>query len=338
MATITVGINGMGVLGRQLLRYLATSSELDITVGLVNDPYMTFDNFIYLLKHDSIYGDFAVGPVDETAQTFTINGHIIHFVNKADVSVVPWSDQKVGYVIDCTGMNTKEQAQDFIDGGAKYVILTSPRQSDTSLHTFVPDVNTAVFTVDNTIITMSNIETQVASTILKLVDSNVGIQWAYLHSFTAYTNAQNTIDSFNDDYALGRAGAWNISPVGSSFKDVGIVLPALNGKTPGTSTRAPVIDGGMIVFDIWLSNPSTLSEIRELLKVNGTPLAYTEDSIVSSDVRESNYYTVLGKAIILDDTGTHVSISVMYDNIQAYVYSIVKMLQIMEQAKNTFNN
>ena len=51
-----IAINGMGRIGRLLLRRLIGHEEFDVVA--VNDT-MPVDNLAYLLKYDSVYGSFA---------------------------------------------------------------------------------------------------------------------------------------------------------------------------------------------------------------------------------------------------------------------------------------
>ena len=56
---IYVGINGMGVLGRRLLRMLVELSydnnyPAAIEIGQINDPNMNAEQLAYLLKHDRL--------------------------------------------------------------------------------------------------------------------------------------------------------------------------------------------------------------------------------------------------------------------------------------------
>ena len=58
-----IGINGMGVLGRRLLRMIVELSydknyPATFEIGQINDPNMTAAQLAYLLKHDTVYGAF----------------------------------------------------------------------------------------------------------------------------------------------------------------------------------------------------------------------------------------------------------------------------------------
>ena len=56
MSVARLGINGFGRIGR--LTFRAAMSSNHAKVMAVNDPFMDLDYLIYLLKYDSVHGNF----------------------------------------------------------------------------------------------------------------------------------------------------------------------------------------------------------------------------------------------------------------------------------------
>ena len=56
MSTLRLGINGFGRIGRLVMR--AAVANPNVRVMAINDPFMTVDYLVYLLKYDSVHGTF----------------------------------------------------------------------------------------------------------------------------------------------------------------------------------------------------------------------------------------------------------------------------------------
>ena len=55
---IKIGINGFGRIGRLVFR--AAVANPNVRVMAINDPFMTVDYLVYLLKYDSVHGKFSI--------------------------------------------------------------------------------------------------------------------------------------------------------------------------------------------------------------------------------------------------------------------------------------
>lgn len=53
---IKVGINGFGRIGRLVFRAAAANPE--IAVVAVNDPFIDLDYMVYMLRYDTVHGQF----------------------------------------------------------------------------------------------------------------------------------------------------------------------------------------------------------------------------------------------------------------------------------------
>lgn len=58
MSTLRLGINGFGRIGRLVFR--AAVANPNVRVMAINDPFMTVDYLVYLLKYDSVHGKFSI--------------------------------------------------------------------------------------------------------------------------------------------------------------------------------------------------------------------------------------------------------------------------------------
>ena len=74
-----VAINGFGRIGRSVFRVIAQRPESGIEIVAVND-LVPADNLAYLLKYDTLHGQFRVGDthavIEAGEDSFTVNGHV----------------------------------------------------------------------------------------------------------------------------------------------------------------------------------------------------------------------------------------------------------------------
>lgn len=57
MSVVRIGINGFGRVGRLVLRNCIERSNISV-VNQINDANMDIDHLMYLMKYDTIHGNF----------------------------------------------------------------------------------------------------------------------------------------------------------------------------------------------------------------------------------------------------------------------------------------
>jgi glyceraldehyde 3-phosphate dehydrogenase len=126
---VRVGINGMGRIGRDLLR-IATDRSAAVTdagfeVVAVNNLAKP-ETVAHLLKHDSTYGAWS-RTVEAARGLLDIDGHAIRILQQPGPEVLPWSDLGVDVVVEATGkFRTRTAAAAHLAAGARKVVITAP--------------------------------------------------------------------------------------------------------------------------------------------------------------------------------------------------------------------
>ncbi len=121
---IKVGINGFGRIGR--LSFRAGLARDDIEFVGINDPFMTPDYVAYMLRYDTVHGQFK-GSIEYDDNSVIVNGKKIPFFCEKNPADIPWGKVGADYIIDATGIfHEKIKAQAHIDAGAKKVIYSGP--------------------------------------------------------------------------------------------------------------------------------------------------------------------------------------------------------------------
>ena len=142
MATIKIGINGFGRIGRLVFRAACTNDNIEV-VG-IND-LVPVDYMAYMLKYDTMHGRFD-GTVDFNVEKsqLIVNGKAIRVTAEKDPANLKWNEVNAEYVVESTGLFlTKEKAEAHIAAGAKYVVMSAPSKDDTPM--FVCGVNTDTY-------------------------------------------------------------------------------------------------------------------------------------------------------------------------------------------------
>ena len=144
--TIKIGINGMGRIGRMVIRSIIENHKKNIKIQHINNR-SNLEICSKLIKHDSIHGKFNA-ELKVKKDKLIINDNNISFSQKSNIEDINWKKYNVDYVLECTGkFNSKEKLKSHIKNGAKKVIVSAPcRNSD----------NTVVFGVNENSLTKND--------------------------------------------------------------------------------------------------------------------------------------------------------------------------------------
>ena len=122
---IKVGINGMGRIGRMILRSLIERNNTNIEIKHINNKTNS-EVCSSLLKYDSVHGKFEADIVSERKHLI-INKNKITFSQETDIKKIDWKKYNVDYVFECTGkFNSKDKLKPHLINGAKKVIVSAP--------------------------------------------------------------------------------------------------------------------------------------------------------------------------------------------------------------------
>ncbi|MBC3514927.1 type I glyceraldehyde-3-phosphate dehydrogenase [Neobittarella massiliensis] len=332
---IKIGINGFGRIGRLVFRAGLDNPDYEF-VG-INDPFMTPDYCAYMLRYDTVHGQYK-GEISYTDDAIVVNGKEIKFYAEMDPANIPWGECGADYVVESTGVFcTTEKASAHIKAGAKKVVISAPAK-DKETPTFVCGVNLETYTKDMMVVSNASCTTNCLAPIAKVINDNYGIVEGLMTTVHSTTGTQKTVDGpSKKDWRGGRAAAGNIIPSSTgAAKATALVIPDLAGKLTGMSMRVPTLDVSVVDLTVKLAKPATYEDICAKMKeasetyLNGV-LGYTEDAVVSSDFygdpRTSIFDAKAG--IMLNDT--FVKLVSWYDNEWGYSNKVLKLISHMAE-------
>ena len=283
---VKVGINGFGRIGR--LAFRAMVNDPDIEVVAVND-LGSIAALAHLLKYDSNHGR-AFKDLEVTEEGFVVAGREVKVLNDREPANLPWGELGVEVVVESTGVFTDaDKAKAHIEAGAKKVLITEA--SDNADITLVYGVNNDAYDAEkHHVVSGSSCVGNALAPIVKVLSDEFGVDRGYMNTIHAYTNDQKILDLPHKDLRRARAAAMSMIPLANdAARSIGCILPELDGKLDGFTTRVPVQDGSMIDFTAELAREVSIEEVNAAVKaaaegpLNGV-LVYTEDPIVSIDV------------------------------------------------------
>lgn len=328
-----IAINGLGRIGRLILREYCRHRPANLELVAVND-LVSAENIAYLIQYDSVHRKFEQ-DVAFGDDHLTIDGTRIHFYHQADPHNLPWDQLGIDLVIDCTGVFTHHDKAAFHQqAGAKKVLISAP--ADTADLTLVVGVNDSAYDpAKHHIVSNASCTTNSLVPALKVLDAAVGIESVMVTTVHAYTVSQGMVDEPNKKMIRGRAGALNIIPTSTgSDKATELVLPQLKGKVSALALRVPVPDGAITDIVAVMKRSTTKEEINAALKAAAENeldgiLGFTTAPLVSTDILGDPHSGIVHGLSTRVVNGNHAKVQVWYDNEHGYACRMLDAAVLM---------
>ena len=315
--TIKIGINGMGRIGRMVLRSIIESKNKNIIIKHINNRTNS-EITTNLLKNDSIHGKFNAN-LSFNKKNLVINKKKVTFSQYLNIEEINWKKLGVDYVFECTGkFNSKEKLLDHIKNGAKKVIVSAPCKNADK--TVVFGVNEKTLIKNDQIISASSCTTNCLATVSKILNENFIIDSGFMTTIHAFTNDQRLLDNSHKDPRRARSAGQSIIPTSTGVsKSIGDIIPSLKDKLEGVAIRVPTPNVSLIELVFCTKKEMTIEKINKAFikaskKQSKKVLEITSEKLVSIDFNHNS------ASAIIDSSLTNVvgkkmgKISAWYDN------------------------
>ncbi len=327
MASVKVGINGFGRIGRVTFRALAARPDEFEVVAIndLSDPQALAN----LLRYDSVQGKFP-GDVSADGDTLIVNGKPIKVLSERNPADLPWSSMGVDVALESTGFFTKKAADgkpgydSHLTAGAKKVVLSAPAKDKPDM-TVVTGVNDDQLTSEHKSISNASCTTNCLAPMVKVLQDDLGgIEHGLMTTCHAYTNDQKIADQIHSDPRRARAAAINIIPTSTgAAKAVGQVIPEVDGLLTGIALRVPVPAGSITDLVVNLKEDKSAEEINAAMKAAAEGklkgvMQYTTDPIVSTDIIGNSHSCIFDASWTTKIGPKMVKILGWYDNEYGY--------------------
>ncbi len=311
---IKIGINGMGRIGRMILRSIFEYNK-EIEIKHINNR-SNLEICSNLLKYDSVHGKFNADISFDEKHLF-INKNKITFSQESDLNKINWKKNDVDYVFECTGkFNSKEKLLPHLNNGAKKVIVSAPcKNSD---KTIVFGVNENELKKDDKIVSAASCTTNCLAPIAHVLNENFEIEQGFMTTIHSFTSDQRILDNSHKDPRRARSASQSIVPTSTgASKAIGEIIPSLKGKLDGIAMRVPTPNVSLIELVFCTKKDLSVDKINsafEIFSKKNKILDITREKLVSIDFNHNPASSIVDASLTSVVSKNMGKISAWYDN------------------------
>ena len=315
--TIKVGINGLGRIGRMIIRSLVENNNKKIEIKHINSR-SNAEIVSSLLKYDSIHGKFNC-KIKHGDNYLNINGKKITFSQYSNLSEIKWKNFGVDYVLECTGkFNSKDKLIPHLKNGAKKVIVSAPCKNADK--TIVYGVNHKTLNKSDVVISAASCTTNCLAPVAYILNKEFKIETGFMTTIHSYTSDQRLLDNSHKDLRRARSATQSIVPTSTgASKSIGEIIPELKGKLQGLAIRVPTPNVSLIDFVFNSKNNLSIKKINDsFIKASKKELhnilEATEEKLVSTDFNHNSNSAILDLSLTNVASEKMGKVSAWYDN------------------------
>ena len=305
-----VALNGYGRIGRCVLRALherAGAARLEIVA--LND-LADQASIEYLTRFDSTHGRFP-GEVKVVGDCLHINGERVRVLRQREPEGVDWAALDIDLLLECSGQyTTREQAERFLQAGARRVLLSQPMASESDVDaTVVYGVNQQRLSGAERLVSNASCTTNCGVPLLKVLNEAIGLEYISITTIHSAMNDQPVIDAYHDeDLRRTRSAFQSVIPVSTGLaRGIERLLPELAGRIQAKAIRVPTVNVSCLDITLQTARDTSAEEINRILRQAAEQgplqglLAYTELPHASCDFNHDPH------SAIVDGSQTRVS-------------------------------
>ena len=314
---IKIGINGLGRIGRMVIRSLVENKNKNIEIKHINNRTNSETSSL-LLKYDSVHGKFN-SNINYNKNNLIINKKKISFSQETELSKINWKKYGVDIVLECTGKyNSKEKCIQHIKNGAKKVIVSAPCKNADK--TIVYGVNHKNINKNDLIISAASCTTNCFAPVAFVINKEFKIEKGFMSTIHSYTSDQRLLDNSHKDPRRARSAGQSIVPTSTgASKNLGEIIPELKGKIEGLAIRVPTPNVSLVDLVFKCQNKLSVKKINDsYIKASNKELKNvldtTNERLVSVDFNHNPNSAIVDlslTSVVGDNMG---KVSAWYDN------------------------
>ena len=315
--TVKIGINGLGRIGRMVVRAIIENKYKNIEIKHINNRSSS-EVSASLLKYDSVHGQLK-SKVNFDKNNIILNGKKITFTQETDIKKINWKKNNIDVVLECTGkFNSKDKLLPHLRNGAKKVIVSAPcKNSD---KTIVYGVNENTITKKDRIISAASCTTNCLAPVVKTLNDKFEIERGFMTTIHAFTSDQRILDNSHKDPRRARSASQSIVPTSTgASKAIGEIIPSLKGKLGGVAMRVPTPNVSLIELIFCTNKDLTINKINNVFRLESKKnlkgiLEITDEKLVSVDFNHSPFSSIVDASLTNVIGKKMGKISSWYDN------------------------
>jgi glyceraldehyde 3-phosphate dehydrogenase len=260
-----IGINGLGRIGRLLLRRLAASAPH--ALAALNDP-ADLDTLVHLLRHDSVHGESPV-PVSGRRvgdqDWLRIAEVDLPLHHASDPAEIPWAGVTVA--VEASGRFTRrEAAARHLRGTVGHVVISAP-SPDPDLTVIQPVNGTELDLARHRVISNGSCTAHATAPMLAVLEQAFGFDTGGMSTVHVVTNDQRLLDLPHTDRRRARAAFQSLIPTTSSaFGALRQAQPWLPEGFAGCAIRVPTLSVNLVDVTATLKAPTSVAALNEVYR------------------------------------------------------------------------
>ena len=312
---IKVGINGLGRIGRMIIRTIFENNYKNLEIKHINNKTNS-ETSSALLKYDSIHGKFNE-EITFDEKHLIINKNKITFSQETDLKNINWQKYGVDYVFECTGkFNSKDELVSHVNNGAQKVIVSAPcKKAD---KTIVFGVNELELKRNDKIISAASCTTNCLAPVAHVLNENFKIEKGFMTTIHAITSDQRILDNSHKDPRRARSANQSIVPTSTgASKAIGEIIPSLKGKLEGVAMRVPTPNVSLIELVFCSKEDLSIEKINSAFQnfsKKNKVLEFTQEKLVSIDFNHNPASSIVDGSLTNVIGKNMGKISAWYDN------------------------
>ena len=315
--SIKIGINGLGRIGRMIIRSLIENNNKKIEIKHINSRSSS-EVVANLLKYDSVHGKFNC-KIKYGRDYLNINGKKITFSQYSNLNEIKWKNFDVEYVLECTGkFNSKDKLVSHIKNGAKKVIVSAPCKNADK--TIVYGINHKSIKKNDLVISAASCTTNCLAPVVNVINDQFKIEKGFMTTIHSYTTDQRLLDNSHKDPRRARSAGQSIVPTSTgASKALGEIIPELKGKLEGLAIRVPTPNVSLVDLVFTTKNKLSIKKINDSFisaskKELKNVLDITKEKLVSIDFNHNPNSAIVDLSLTNVVGNNMGKVSAWYDN------------------------
>lgn len=343
-----VGINGMGRIGRLVLRSAfggVRRPETDpraanrLEIAHINELKGGIAATAHLLEFDSVHGRWFETIEVESGNVISIGNSRVGFSEFANPGDIAWGDLGCEVVLECTGKFLKpDQLQGYYDRGVKRVIVAAPVKDDAAIN-IVVGVNDQLYDPGrHRLLTAASCTTNCLAPVVKVIHESIGIRHGQITTIHDPTNTNVVVDAPHKDLRRARSAMLSMQPTTTgSATAISLIYPELKGKLNGHAVRVPVLNASLTDCVFELKRPTTVEEVNRLFKsasesILAGILGLETKPLVSADYNNDPRSSIVDALSTMVTDETSLKVYAWYDNEVGYACRMVDLANIVQRS------
>ena len=330
-----IAINGLGRIGKLLLRALIHQEVQPHEISLLNDAVGSPELHAHLLEFDTVHGRWSAG-ISFDSKSIIVDDRKIPMLAFERIDQLPLKEAGIDLVIDCTGFfKTPERVQPYFRAGVKKVLVSAPIKSEPALN-LVYGINHHLYDpLQHHLITAASCTTNCLAPVVKVLHEEIGIQHGSITTIHNVTNTQTIVDRPVKDLRRARSALNSLIPTTTgSATAITLIYPDLNGRLNGHAVRVPLLNASLTDCVFELKRPTTVGEVNQLFETyaNGSLqgiLGFERRPLVSTDYVNDPRSAIIDGISTMVVNGTQVKVYAWYDNEWGYVMRMADLTKMI---------